>query len=205
MVIRAVVWDLGGVLVRTEDFAPRQALARRFGMSRTELEDLVFSDGSGKRAQLGEVSIEQHWENLRQRFALTAEEMEDFREAFWGGDRVDLDLVDTIRALRTSYKTGLLSNGFSNLRQVVTEAWNFADAFDEMIISSEVGLVKPDPRIYRLALERLGVAAPEAVFLDDFPQNIEGARAVGMHAVHFQDRAQAQAELLEILDLARNS
>jgi epoxide hydrolase-like predicted phosphatase len=205
MVIRAVIWDLGGVLVRTMDFAPRAALAHRLGMSRTELEDLVFSDGSGKRAQLGEISIEQHWENLRQRLDLTAEEMKDFRGAFWGGDRVDLDLVDTIRSLRSRLKTGLLSNAFSNLRQVVTEVWNFADAFDEMIISSEVGLVKPDPRIYRLALDRLGVAAPEAVFLDDFPQNVEGARVVGMHAVHFQEPAQAQAELLEMLDADRRS
>jgi glucose-1-phosphatase len=198
--IQAVIWDLGGVLLRTENTAPRRALAEKFGMTLEAIEDLVFSGQSGDRAQRGEISVEQHWDNVRARLGLGPAEMQAFREQFWGGDRLDSDLVDDIRQLKQTYKTGLLSNAFSDLRAVVTDVWNFADAFDEMIISAEVGLVKPDARIYRLALDRLGVTPETAVFIDDYYANIEGARAVKMHAIHFRNPEQARHHLQTLLD-----
>jgi glucose-1-phosphatase len=200
MGIQAVIWDLGGVLLRTEDYAPRRALAQRYGMTLGEIEELVFSGESGDRAQLGEIKVEQHWENQRAKLGLRPAELQAFRDQFWGGDRLDTDLVAYIRGLRQSYKTGLLSNAFSDLRRVVTETWKFADAFDEMIISAEVGLVKPDPRIYQLALDRLGVAPEAAVFIDDFSHNVDGARAVNLKAIHFKDPQQARGELENLLN-----
>lgn len=203
MGIQAVIWDLGGVLVRTEDAAPRRALAQRFNMTLGEIEQFVFSGESGDRAQLGEISVEQHWENQRRQLGLSPEEIQAFRQEFWGGDRLDADLVAYIRRLREDFKTGLLSNAFSDLRRVVTETWKFADAFDEMVISAEVGLVKPDPRIYHLALERLGAPPEAAVFIDDFAPNVEGARAVGLNAIHFKDPGQARSELQDLLNGSR--
>ena len=127
---KAVIWDMGGVLVRTEDPAPRQALAERLGMKRAELETLVFAGESGSRAQRGEISYEEHWENLRQYFGFSPQQMQDFSSEFWKGDRIDADLVNYIRSLRSSYKTGLLSNAFSDLRGIITEGWHIDDAFD---------------------------------------------------------------------------
>jgi epoxide hydrolase-like predicted phosphatase len=200
MGIRAVIFDLGGVIVRTEDYSGRESLAQRLGISRLALEEIVFASESGSRSQLGELTIEQHWENVRQYFSLSISEMEVFQRDYWAGDRVDLDLVDYIRSLRPAYRTALLSNAFSDLRQVVTERWKFADAFDVMIISSEVGMTKPDPRIYHLAVERLGIEPGEAVFVDDFLHNVEGARAVGLQAIHFIDSHQVLQELHEMLN-----
>lgn len=200
MSIRAVIWDLGGVLVRTEDYTSRDRLAASLGLSREELEDLVFSKDSGDRAQLGLISVEQHSENLRQRFGLQRSEMDRFWKDFWGGDRLDAELVTFIRSLRARYKTGLLSNAFSDLRHYVTHVWKFADAFDEMVISAEVGLVKPDAQIYHLALQRLGIAPQEAVFIDDMPRNVEGARAANMHAIRFLSPRQACSELEQLLN-----
>ncbi|MGH2621083.1 MAG: HAD-IA family hydrolase, partial [Anaerolineales bacterium] len=77
--------------------------------------------------------------------------------------------------------------------------WRIADAFDKLIISAEVGLAKPDPRIYRLALEGLGVEAGQAIFVDDFPENLEAAAALGMHPVHFENRTQAQQQVESLL------
>lgn len=200
MGIQAVIWDLGGVLLRTEDYAPRRALAQQYGMTLEGIEDFIFSGESGDRAQRGEISAEQHWENQRRVLGLNPAQMESFRDQFWGGDRLDTDLVAYIRRLRGSYKTGLLSNAFSDLRRVVTEIWKFDDAFDEMIISAEVGLVKPDERIYQLALDRLGVAPEAAVFIDDFSRNVEGARRVNMQAIRFSNPQQARGELESLLD-----
>jgi epoxide hydrolase-like predicted phosphatase len=199
MAIRAVIWDLGGVLLRTEDFSSRQALADRMGKSVDDLENLVFNGDSGDRAQLGEISVVEHWENIRRMLGLDRAGIDEFQRQFWEGDRLDVALVDIIRSLRSRYKTGLLSNAFSDLRQVATAQLNISDAFDEMLISSELHLMKPDPRIYQLALQRLGVAAQEAVFIDDLPRNVEGARNQGMQAIHFRQRSQALAELERLL------
>lgn len=196
MTIRAIIWDLGGVLVRTDDPAPRTALAARHGMPRAALEALVFNSDSGMRAQLGEISASEHWRHVAQSLGVTPAEIPDLQDDFWGGDRLDTELVDFIRELRGPYTTVLLSNAFSDLRRYVEGHWKIADAFDHLLISAEVGLVKPDPRIYRLALERAGdLPAERAVFLDDFVENVEGARAVGLLGVHFRNPAQGMDDL----------
>jgi HAD superfamily hydrolase (TIGR01509 family) len=64
-----------------------------------------------------------------------------------------------------------------------------------MIISAEEGVAKPDPRIYHIAVERLGVRAEAAVFVDDLPENVQGAQAVGMRGVQFKNNAQTIAEI----------
>jgi epoxide hydrolase-like predicted phosphatase len=201
MKIEAVIWDLGGVLVRTEDPSSRQRLADSLHLSRSDLEKIVFNGVSGNRAQLGEIDFEQHWENVRISIGLEPAAMEDFEQRFWEGDEIDFKLVEYVRSLRRErYKTGLLSNAFSNLRGFVTNVWEIDDAFDEIIISAEEGVVKPDPRIYLLALERLGIKAEQSVFIDDMPVNVEGARALGIHSIQFRDLNQARFELEKLLN-----
>ncbi len=130
MAINAIIWDLGGVLVRTNDYASRDALAARHGMTRAILEELVYGEESGHQAQLGLIDIHQHWENVRAALGIPYEEVEAFRSHFWRGDQLDGELVNFIRALKVNYRTGLLSNAFSNLRQVIQETWHIEDAFD---------------------------------------------------------------------------
>lgn len=199
MQIRAIIWDLGGVLVRTEDYSSREGLAKRLGLERMALEALVFSGESGRRAQIGEIFMAEHWQNMGQHFGLTQDEIITFVSEFWGGDVVDYELINYIRSLRPRYKTALLSNAFSDLREYVTERWKIADAFDEMVISSEVGLMKPDTRIYQLVLDRLGVEPPAAVFIDDFAHNIEGARRAGLLGIQFRSPAQVCSDLEALL------
>lgn len=195
MTIKAIIWDLGGVLVRTNDYTSRDALAARFGMSRAELEELVYGEDSGHSAQLGIIDVKQHWENVRKVLGLSFEEVDSFRNRFWSGDRLDSELVAFIRSLKNNYRTGLLSNAFSNLRQVIREIWKIEDVFDVIVISAEEGLIKPDPRIYKLALERLGVDPPDALFIDDMLENVESARVQGMNAVQFRTPDQALKEV----------
>lgn len=199
MPIRAIIWDLGGVLVRTQDFTPRQELAARLGLTRHELEELVFGGDSGLRAQRGEIAVAEHWENLRQHFHFTKQELADFEAQFFLTDAVDTELVAYIRRLRPVYRTGLLSNMFSDLRQLMAEQWDMSDAFDEIIVSAEVGLMKPDARIFHLALQRLGVAPEEAVFIDDTERNVAAARSTGWHALQFHSPAQVRVDLERLL------
>ncbi len=198
--MRAVIWDLGGVIVRTMDYATRIELAQRVGMTREELERAVFECELSHRASIGEITSDELWEGVCDELNLSREQKAAAERAFWGGDVVDHELLDFIRSLRLKYKTALLSNAWSDLRQLLTETWKIHDAFDEIIISAEVGLIKPDPRVFELALKRLGIAPGEAVFIDDLQRNVEGARAVGLHAIRFRDPQQARRELTELLE-----
>jgi epoxide hydrolase-like predicted phosphatase len=196
MSIRAVIWDFGGVLVRTMSFERRQALAAQVGLSPQELERRVFDSDHRRQAQLGAVDGGQYLRSVAAELNLDVDEL---MRSFFGADELDLELMAYIRGLRPQYKIGLLSNAMSSLRPMLTEQYPILDVFDELIISAEVGLVKPDAAIYALAVERLGVHAREAVFVDDFIENVEGARRAGLHAVHFRSRQQALAELAAML------
>ncbi len=199
MTIRAAFFDLGGVIVRTEYQTPRQRLAERLGMEYDELEKLVFASVSSQQASMGQISAEQHWQTVTKRLGKPPSEAQRIREEFFGGDIVDRDLLAFIRALRPRIYTGIISNAWPDLREYIVKQ-KFDDAFDHLVISAEVGVMKPEERIYRIALEQAGVSPSEAVFVDDMPVNIEGCRAVGMHGIHFRTPQQALAELREMLD-----
>ena len=89
MSIRAVFFDLGGVIVRTEYQAPRQHLAEQVGMEYEDLEKLVFAGPSGQQASVGEISTEEHWATIIKRLRRPASETQSIRDAFFGGDVVD--------------------------------------------------------------------------------------------------------------------
>ncbi len=195
---RAVIFDLGGVLLRTEDPSHRQRLEADLGLAPGQAEALVLNSPMGRRAQLGQITAQELWQWVGRRLGLDPGQLAAFRDAFWAGDRLDQELVALIRELRPHYQTALLSNAFDDLRQVLTEALGIVDAFDVVVISAEEGIMKPDPAIYRRVLERLGRDPAECVFVDDFPENVEAARRLGIAAIHYVpglDVSQALAEL----------
>jgi epoxide hydrolase-like predicted phosphatase len=120
------------------------------------------------------------------------------RDEFFAGDITDLALLEFMRGLRRQFKVGLISNAWSGLRPWIVSK-KFEDVFDAMIISAEVGVMKPDARIFHMALEKLDVAPSESIFLDDFLENVTGARALGMQAIHFVQPEQALKELKQLL------
>jgi glucose-1-phosphatase len=198
MTIKAVFFDLGGVIVRTEFQTPRQQLADRLGMDYEDLSKIVFDSDSGLKASLGEIAADEHWDSVVQRLKRPASELSLIREEFFAGDIVDRTLVEYIRSLRGKYKTGLISNAWSDLRDFVVRE-KFEDAFDKMIISAEVGAVKPEPKIFQIALEHFGVKPKEAVFVDDFYINIEGCEKVGIKGIHFRDVESTLRQLKQLL------
>jgi len=197
--ITVVFWDLGGVLVRTEDRSKRERWEHRLGMEPRQLDRLIFGGDAGRKASVGEYSVDEVWEWVRQELDLSQEEGQQLARDFWQGDDLDSELVAYIRGLRVKFQTGLISNAWLELRGMLENHWNIDDAFDDLVISAEVGLAKPDPAIYRLALERLNVEADRAVFVDDFIQNIAAAAEIGMHAVHFTNPDQAMADVNQLI------
>ena len=201
MTLRAVIFDLGGVIVRTEYQAPRQKLAEQFGMDYEDIEKIVFGGGpkgSAARASVGEITEEEHWRQVMKTLKLPADDYPRIQQEFFGGDIVDRTLLNFLRTLKPKYKVGLISNAWSGLRAYI-EREKFEDVFDVMIISAEVGAAKPAEAIFRLALDQLGVSPNEAVFVDDFLVNIEACKKLGMKGILFKDSESAMQELKDLL------
>ena len=201
MTIKAILWDIGGVLVRTMDRTPRTHLAERLGVTYEQLEEMVLGGEMGAKAQRGEITEAEKWRHAARSLGVPDDGIPGFQQEFFGGDRLDGALVDVIRGLHADYRTGIISNALSDTRRVLVDTWRIVDAFDVIILSAEVGVMKPEPRIYHLALQSLSVEPQEAVFIDDFERNVQGAQNVGLHAIHFRTPQQA----LEELSVLRNS
>lgn len=199
MSIRAVIFDFGGVLIEPVDNLPRLELARQLGVRLSRINELVFYSDTAQKASRGEIPVSMHWEAVRKALGISPEGMPGFLDKYWSADELNWGLVNFIRSLRPQYKTGLLSNAWDDLRQTMRERWNIDGLFDVMIISAEVKLVKPDPRIFHLALERLQVLPGEAVFVDDVAENVTAARTEGLAAIRYLDTQQALAELARSL------
>lgn len=183
--IQAIIFDVGGVLLRTTNHSYRRTWEKKLGLKSGESENIVFNSEMGRKAQLGNITNEALWTWVGSHLGLKNGDLAAFRHDFWAGDWLDNDLVALIRQLHGRYQTAIISNYNDSLRRELTVDYAIADAFDEIIISAEEKVMKPDPQIYRAALERLGRKPEEAVFIDDFAHNIEGARAVGMQGIHF--------------------
>jgi len=198
MTIRAVLFDLGGVILRTEYQAPRQHLAERFGMDYEDIDKIVFGTPSAARASVGEITEEEHWHTVMKMLKQPVTEYEKIRDEFFGGDVIDLTILDFLRSIKPNYKTGLISNAWSGLRAYI-EREKFDDAFHHMIISAEVKVTKPSARIYHLALKQLEVSPNEAVFVDDVWENIQACEKVGMKGILFMTAESTIKQLKALL------
>ncbi len=198
--VRAVIWDMGGVLVRNMAPEARMRLAEKYGITEPQLENLVFANPVSAKATLGQASVEDLWEYVARTLNVQRQELPAFVADFWSSDRVDEELLDFIQTLHARYKTGLLSNAFGDTRPSVSLRFpRLLKVFDVSLFSAEEGCAKPDPQFYRLMLERLGIKADEAIFVDDFIENVEGACALGIRGVLFKNPQQARQAVLESL------
>ena len=119
MPIKSVIWDIGGVIMRTEDPVPRAELAAELGVTREYLNELVFGGEQGTRAQIGEINQQEIWDYVRSELKLAPGEYSDLRERFFSGDVLDTQLVNFIRSLKPRFKIGIISNAWSQIAALV--------------------------------------------------------------------------------------
>jgi epoxide hydrolase-like predicted phosphatase len=198
MIIRAVFFDYGGVIQRTEFQAPRQRLAERFGLEYEDIDRIVFDSPTAKQATVGEIPVEKHWEAVAKRLKISREQVADVESEFFAGDVVDRSILEYLRTLRPRFKVGLISNAWSDMRAYLVRK-NLDELFDTLSISAEVGAAKPEARIYFHALEQAQVKPEAAVFVDDMPANIQACEAIGMKGILFQDPQEAMERLKNLL------
>ena len=199
MPIKAVIFDFGGVLVRTLDSSRRRRWEARLNLPAGGLSRIVFDSDAAARVSLGQAPNSAIWQHVADTLGLDDEQLEELQRDFWAGDQLDAELVQFIRELRPRYKTAILSNAWSDARQLFSQVFGLGDVVDAMIISAEEGVIKPDPRIYQIAAARLGVQPEQAIFVDDVAANAAGAQAIGMRGVQFKSTSQTIAEIKDYL------
>ncbi|HET9110199.1 MAG TPA: HAD family phosphatase [Ktedonobacterales bacterium] len=214
MAIKAVVFDIGGILeVIPEGGDPTSRfplmLARweqRLSMAPGALTEAISAldarlQSAGKDGALGTCSYDEWVGEFRAVTGWDAATMDAFMEEHWETyiGEPNPELAAYFADLRPRYRTAFLSNSFVGAREREQAARAFEDMADLIVYSHEVGVAKPDSRIYALTCERLGVHPAEMIFLDDALPNIAAARDFGIHAILFQDNAQAIREIEALL------
>lgn len=211
MAVRAVVFDFGGVFVDSP-FTAVQAAAADLGVAPDVMLATVFgpydqdTDHPWHRLERGEVSLE------TARADIVAASLEAGLPELdpvsllmaLGSGGIRTEMVEFCRGLRSrGIATGLLTNNAAEFAAFWRPLLPLDELFDDVVDSSEVGMRKPDPRIFALSLERLGVAAEHTAFIDDAPGNVEGARLAGLSPVligpHPADEPAAIEELRALL------
>ena len=195
MAIRAVVFDIGGVLEITPDTGMTEKWEARLHLKPGELNERmasVWRDGS-----LGKCSEEHVQQSLREIIGMDQAQVDAFMHDLWEEylGELNVELAAYFNSLRPRYQTALLSNSFVGARSKEQERYHFDEITDLIIYSHEVGIAKPERRIYELTCERLGVQPAEMIFLDDHERPVAAARECGIHAILFQETAQAIAAI----------
>lgn len=112
-----------------------------------------------------------------------------------GSAVVDADVVKIVAHLAKKYKLALLSNAPSKLIRGILADNDLEKYFDIIIVSSEVGMVKPSPEIFKFALEKLAMEPSETIFIDDNIRHVEAAAKIGIHSIQFKSAEQLKTEL----------
>ncbi|MEP7284566.1 MAG: HAD family phosphatase [Chloroflexota bacterium] len=197
---KAIIFDFGGVLMRTADPVGRRDWEQRLSLAPGDLERLVHGSQLWLNAQQGLISADEYWQGTARRLRISDEDLTVLRSDYFRDDHLDLKLVELIGKLRNvGYKIGLLSNDALTLEQKLRVDLGIYDAFDAVVISAAIGVMKPDPRPYETIVLALGVISAECIFIDDNLANVEGARACGMTAIHFHADMDLASELGRLL------
>jgi len=200
-VIRAVLWDFGGVILSSpfDMFARYEA---ELGLPPDTVRRINATNpdtNAWARLERSEVSLDEFCALVEAEGRAAGVELSGARliESLYGELRPAM--VDALRRVGAHYKTACLTNNVSG--GVRPELAEVMALFDVVVQSSEIGVRKPEPRFYEIACELLGVEPPECVFLDDLGINLKPARAMGMTTIKVVDPDTALAELESVLDL----
>ena len=196
---RGLIVDYGGVLT-SDVFASFRAFCEAEGIAADAVRDRFRADPEARellaRLETGELPVTEFEPRFGELLGVTPDGL---IARLFDGMEPDAAMIDGVRELRAAgTSTALLSNSWGDATDYARSL--LRELFDAWVISSEVGLRKPDPAIYELAADRLGLPPAACVFVDDLPGNLKPARALGMATVlHRGDAATTLAELRELL------
>ncbi len=203
MEVRALMFDFGGVLYTPPDLRSLRRWEKILGVKNDGvLKEFFAPPGESEFAHkifTGEISEVEILKNIGLHWRLSPWLVRFIRRRSFSKKRFNQPMADFMQSLRPRYLTAILSNAGDLDRQVFNEAYGIESLVDKVIISAEVGLAKPDPRIFWLALAQFDLQPAETIFVDDLAANVEAANQLGMRAIQFHSNDQVIGEIREIL------
>ncbi|QDY81470.1 HAD-IA family hydrolase [Streptomyces qinzhouensis] len=187
--MRAVVFDIGGVLEITPSTDWRRSWEHRLGLGPGGIDcRLAAVWAAGAVGGLTEAGVRAGISGL---LDLDARATDAFLTDLWDEylGSPNTVLVDFVRKLPVSFpgaRLGVLSNSFAGAGEREEAAYGYSALFEEIVYSHECGLLKPDPRAYALVCDRLGVRPGDCLFVDDAEANTTAAEAFGMRTLLFR-------------------
>jgi len=201
--LRGLLVDYGGVLT-TSVWDSFRAFCDAEGLDRDEVRRLFREDPEAlallRRLETGELDEEEFSAGFGPLLGIQAERHEGLIDRLFGGMEPEEPMIEALRRARAAgLRTGLISNSWGRGRY---DRSMFGELFDGVVISGEVGLHKPQPQIFELGAERVGLLPSQCVFVDDLRENCAGAEAVGMIAVLHRQTDETLARLEELLEIS---
>lgn len=195
MTIKAIVFDIGGVLEITPNLGIDAKWEKQLHLEAGELNRRLGQVWKG--GSIGTISIVQVHKSIGEIMGWSEAQVNEYMDDVWREylGTLNVDLADYFRGLRPKYQTAIISNSFVGAREKEAEHYQFDTICDFILYSHEVGLRKPDPRIFELACKRLGLRPEEIIFVDDHHEVYASAEAMGMHCIEFKDNTQTIAEI----------
>ena len=195
MTIKAIVFDIGGVLEITPNLGVDKKWEQKLNLKPGELNARLHEVWGG--GSTGTITIEQVHTQIGNIMGWDEAQVNAYMDDIWREylGTLNVELADYFRSLRPKYQTAIISNSFAGAREQEEEHYQFDTICDFIIYSHEVGLRKPDPHIFTMACERLGLQPNEVIFVDDHEDVYASAVEMGMHCIEFKDNPQVIADI----------
>lgn len=177
--IKAVLFDLGNVLVKVNKKMALQEFSRLMGIPVSRLLSLLESKIE-KDFELGLISTREYIRKVEEFFGLRVKLDVETLFSIWDKCfELDEMVLSIVGGLNGEVTKGILSNTNSLHIEVVRKKWKIFDNFDYLFFSYEIGYAKPDRRIYQFVAEKLGVVPEQVIFIDDLEENVSSAKEFG--------------------------
>lgn len=181
--IKAIVFDLGGVLVKNNPKIPFPFITTKekwdLGLQGKIKEDILWSDFANKHDS-------------------SSKELQTIKRQLWKNKIPDTEVCQLLPHLHKNYKLAVVSNTLPSTFHYRMEKYHLGEYFDVQICSAEVGVRKPDPKIFQMALQKLGTLPQETVVIDDNAENIKTTHSLGIHPILYKDAGQLKQDLKKL-------
>jgi len=197
MLYPLVIFDVGGVALEVESDRLIHQVSQLIGRSFEDVQKAIYHEELLLPFELGRISATAYHEGLKKRLKLRWT-YEQFVRAWNGIFRENADVTQIMQRLAPRHRLVALTNTNTLHLDYVKTAFPSLAVLDDWVASCEVGLRKPDPGFYQLALERSRVQASQAVYIDDRPELVDAGRGVGLTAIWFENGQQLEQDLQSI-------
>lgn len=195
--IKSIIFDLGNVLLNYDAHKAANRFAKKCKVPKKRVWDHFFTSPTEKAYTRGEISCQEFFDHAKQSLAIPVD-FETFK-FYWNDIFVENKGMDNLLTkLKKKYPLYLISNTNKMHFDYIRSQFKILRHFKKTFPSHEVGCRKPESAIYKKVLRAVKLKPQQSVFVDDMPKFVEGARAVGMHAIQFRSKPQLIRELKKL-------